>query len=105
MGGGQSSKRGNDSKNVYKVNNEISASKIDKSNAASQENLIKAQLKARQKKLKDKKVRKVGIKGRTGLDISSTGSVVAVQHVVKSEETVKLIRDALTGHFLFHGCA
>ena len=70
------------------VCDESSALTIDNYKAASQENLIKAQLKARQNKLKDKKVRKVGIQGTTGLDISSTGNGVAAQHVVKSEETM-----------------
>ncbi len=69
MGGGQSQNAANNNNNnVYQVKDEKTKGGGETTqNAASQENLIKAQLKARQKKIKDKKVRKVGIKGKTGL--------------------------------------
>ena len=105
MGGGQSQNAANNNNNnVYQVKDEKTKGGGETTqNAASQENLIKAQLKARQKKIKDKKVRKVGIKGKTGLDISSTGSPIAEgQQVKKSDDTIKIIKDALQAHFLFH---
>ena len=96
MGGGQSN-----TKQSYKVN-DGAAGAITDVNTTSQETLIKAQLKARKNRMKEKKVRKKGIKGTTGLDISSTGSMHHMVHTDKSEESVKVIKEALHRHFLFH---
>ena len=96
MGGGQSN-----TKEPYKVN-DAAEGVITDLHATSQETLIKAQLKARKNRMKEKKVRKKGIKGTTGLDISSTGSMHHMHHTDKGEESVKVIKEALRRHFLFH---
>ena len=87
MGGGQSN-----TKEPYQVN-DAAEGVITDLHATSQETLIKAQLKARKNRMKEKKVRKKGIKGTTGLDISSTGSMHHMHHTDKGEESVKVITD------------